>query len=261
MTSAGVDAEPLLEQRRVDAAEVGGRLDVAVAVEAVLQAGELADHLPLRARADQEADAGGAVVGACVAVLLGAPPELRPDVHEHAVGEAARLEVALEREQRVRGQLQPLREVARLVRVRVVVPRRGQRDDVQRQAAREHRREAGEPSRERVLRLRVGHRAREARLAVRRLEGQQLVAQPVDLRGDARGGGERRIAVARAPSAPIALSIRVSTSPQTRLLQKSYWSGPSIDATGTFAVASAGASVSSSESPCSGLSIAPTPSR
>ena len=99
-----VDAEPLLEQRRIDAAEVGGRLHVAVLVEAVLQAGELADHLPVRARADQEADAGRAVVGARVAVLLGAPAELRPDVHEHAVGEAARLEVALEREQRVRRQ-------------------------------------------------------------------------------------------------------------------------------------------------------------
>jgi hypothetical protein len=43
-------------------------------------------------------------------------------VHEDAVGEAARLEVALEREQRVGGRLQALRERARLVGVRVVMP-------------------------------------------------------------------------------------------------------------------------------------------
>jgi hypothetical protein len=43
------------------------------------------------------------------------------------------------------------------------------------------------------------------------------------------------------PSEPIAFSIRVSTSPHTLFDQKSYWSGPSIDATGIFAVARAGA--------------------
>ena len=35
-----------------------------------------------------------------------AAAELRPDEHEHAVGEPARLEVALEREQRVGRQLE-----------------------------------------------------------------------------------------------------------------------------------------------------------
>src|SRR5581483_8240052 len=108
--AARVDAEPLLEERRVDAAEVGGRGDVAVVVEALREPGELADHLRLRARPDQEADARRAVVGAGVAVLLRAPPELRPHVHEHAIGEAARLEVALEGEQRVRRELQALGE-------------------------------------------------------------------------------------------------------------------------------------------------------
>ena len=63
------------------------------------------------------------------------------------------------------------------------------------------------------------------------------------------------------PSEPIAVSMRCSTSPHTLLLQKSYWSGPSTEATGTRAVASAGASVSSSDSPCSGLSVVPTRSR
>ena len=67
---------------------------------------------------------------------------------KHAIGEAARLEVALEREQGVRRQLQSLRKIARLIRVRVVMPRRRQRDDVQRQSAAEHRRKAGKPPRE-----------------------------------------------------------------------------------------------------------------
>ena len=52
-----------------------------------------------RPRADQEADPGGAVVGPVRAVLLARAAELRPEVDEHPVGEAARLEVALEREE------------------------------------------------------------------------------------------------------------------------------------------------------------------
>ena len=47
-------------------------------------------------------------------------PNSRPDVDEHTVGEPARLEVALEGEQRVGGQLQALRERLRLVGVGVV---------------------------------------------------------------------------------------------------------------------------------------------
>ena len=68
-------------------------------------------------------EAGGAVVGAVGAVLLAAAAELRPDLDQHAVREAARLEVALEGEQRVGGRLQALREVLRLAVVRVVVAR------------------------------------------------------------------------------------------------------------------------------------------
>ena len=41
------------------------------------------------------------MVGAVRRVVLDAPAELRPDQRQHAVGEAAGLEVALEREQRV----------------------------------------------------------------------------------------------------------------------------------------------------------------
>src|SRR5579872_5720705 len=59
-----VTVEPLRDQGAVDAAEVGGRNEVALTVEATLQAGVLADHSAAYARADEEADAGGAVVGA-----------------------------------------------------------------------------------------------------------------------------------------------------------------------------------------------------
>src|SRR5204862_4078210 len=92
----GVGAEPLLEQRGVDPAEVGGRQEVAVVVELV-DPRELADHLAADTRADQEARARCAVVGAAV-VLLGAAAELRPDERDDAIGETAGLEVALEGE-------------------------------------------------------------------------------------------------------------------------------------------------------------------
>jgi hypothetical protein len=76
------------------------------------------------------------MVGALGAVLLAAAPELRPDEREDAVGEAARLEVALERKQRVAGQLQPGREAVWLIRVRVVHAVRAERDAVEGQAGR-----------------------------------------------------------------------------------------------------------------------------
>src|SRR5919197_1028660 len=75
-----VEAEPLLEQRRVDAAEIGGGHEVAVAVEAGRpQARELADHPPPDPRPDQERSSAGAVVGPRGAVLIGPAAELRPD--------------------------------------------------------------------------------------------------------------------------------------------------------------------------------------
>ena len=60
------------------------------------------------------------------------------------------------------------------------------------------------------------------------------------------------------PSVPIVSSIRSSIGPHTLRAQKLYSSGPETDATGTRAVASAGASRPSSESPCSGFSYEPT---
>ena len=89
------------------------------------------------------------MVGAARAVLLRAAAELRPDVDEHAVGEPARLEVALEGEQRVGRELQVVGELLRLVVVRVVAAGGGQRDDAERQAGGEHRGEPGEAPRER----------------------------------------------------------------------------------------------------------------
>ena len=62
--------------------------------------GNSPDHGALRLRADDHREPGRAVVGAA-AVLLGAAAELAPDVDQHAVGEAARLEVGLERGQRL----------------------------------------------------------------------------------------------------------------------------------------------------------------
>src|SRR5262249_55126879 len=95
-----VEVEPLLEERRVHAAEVRRRLQVAVLVQARREPGKLADLRTGGTRAEEEAGPGRAVAGAARAVLLGAPAELRPDEREHAVGDAARLEVALERIER-----------------------------------------------------------------------------------------------------------------------------------------------------------------
>ena len=69
---------------------------------------------------------------------LRAAAELRPDVNEHAVGDAAPLEVALEREQAVGRQLEAVGEGLRLVGVRVVGAGRLQRDAPDREAGVEH---------------------------------------------------------------------------------------------------------------------------
>ena len=55
-----------------------------------------------RARALHPGDAAGAVVGAARLVALGPAAELRPHERQHAVGDAARLEVGLEGGQRLR---------------------------------------------------------------------------------------------------------------------------------------------------------------
>ena len=144
MIWAGVHAQPLLQQRAVDAAEVGGVPQVVVLVEH-RESGELADHLALRLRSDQEAGAGRAVVGAG-SVLLGPAAELAPHVHEHAVLDAARLEVALERAQAVPDLEQVARQAVELVRVGVVAARLD-RHHLQRQPAVDHRRQRAQPAR------------------------------------------------------------------------------------------------------------------
>ena len=105
------------------------------------------------------------MVGAARAVLLRAPAELRPDVDEHAVGEPARLEIALEGEQRVGGELEPVGRGPGLVVMGVVATRSRERDDAERQPGSEHRGEAGEAARESVVAGRVGDRARETVLS------------------------------------------------------------------------------------------------
>ena len=60
-----VDAEPLLEERRVDAAEVRrSRLRLPSSSRPVFRPGNSPTIVPFDARADEEADAGRAVVGA-----------------------------------------------------------------------------------------------------------------------------------------------------------------------------------------------------
>ena len=140
-----VVAEPLLEQRAVDAAEVGGRAcRLPSSSRPSVSPGNSPTICPRRVRADQEADAGGAVVGAVEPFSLARRPNSDQTSDEHAVGEAARLEVALEGEQRVaRSASRPSGERLRLVGVRVVPPGAVQRDAADRQARAEHRREAG----------------------------------------------------------------------------------------------------------------------
>src|SRR5205823_1830858 len=94
-----VRVEPLLEERGVEPAEIRRRDEIAVVVEALREAGELAERPAARARAEDERGAGGAVVGPLRPVLLRAPAELRPHERQHAVREPARLEVALEGEE------------------------------------------------------------------------------------------------------------------------------------------------------------------
>ena len=137
----------------------------------VAEPGELADHPAGGLRAHQQARAAGAVVGAR-AVGRGAAPELAPDVHEHAVGDAARLEVGLERGQRGGQHAEVLRQRRGLVLVRVVAAVGVERDDLQRQVLVDHVRERGEPLRERMVGGRVGDRV---------LPGAGVVLEPGEL--------------------------------------------------------------------------------
>ena len=99
--AVGVGLEPLLEQPRVDAPEVRCRLEVAVLVERV-QARELADLRPGGVRPDQEAAAGGAVVGPERRVLLDPAAELAEGQQDDPVGLPGGGQVVVERRDRVR---------------------------------------------------------------------------------------------------------------------------------------------------------------
>ena len=69
------------------------------------------------------------MIGAARPVLLRPAAELCPDVHEHPVGESARLQIALEGEQRIGCELEPVGEILRLVVVGVVAAGSRQRHD------------------------------------------------------------------------------------------------------------------------------------
>ena len=209
MIARGVGRATARASAAVDAAEVGGRLEVAVGVEPAREARELADHLAGGARADQERDAGGAVVGAGRGVLAargGRTPTRRSVSTRSAI--AARLEVALEGEQRVGGQL-PSAAARALPPASACVsnsPGRGRarRSGIGRPAAIIAASPAslcGNGS----LELRVGDRAASA--APWRLNGSSCSRRWFDSSGDLAGGRTSRVARARAPNAPSASSI------------------------------------------------------
>ena len=135
-----------------------------------------------------------------------------------------------------------------------------QPDDAHRHPAGDHRGEPGEAVRERVGRARVGDRAVEAVLEVA-----ELVVEVVRVVGGLPGLlAARRRSTSCAPrrcSPPSAASTPRAGAARCPGGAKVYWSAPCSVATGTFAVASAGCSVASSVSPCTGLSGAPTLSR
>ena len=116
-------------------------------------------------------------------VLLGAAAELRPHEREHAVGDPARLEVALEREQARRRDAEVLGQLLGLVGVRVPGARRGQRRAADRQPGGEHRRQPGEPPREAVLGRRVRGLRDVGRLAVAAERRQRLAHAARERRG------------------------------------------------------------------------------
>ena len=89
------DFQPLVEQGRVDAAEVDG-----VDRVAVLEAGQVgvrAVQAGLDGLAQEEDRGRGAVVGPAAAVLAQPPAELREDQHQHPLGFARILQVVEER--------------------------------------------------------------------------------------------------------------------------------------------------------------------
>ena len=158
---------------------------------------------------------GGAVVGAARAVLLRAPAELRPDEREHAVGDAARLEIALERVERRGGRRQRGRRAPR-PGPRACRTRRSPRARRSAAAARPRsspRGPAGCVGNE-SLPVGYGDRRRDRVLGRRTAAAGGAAVSACAVTSADRAHG-RVAASGRAPSVPIASSMRVSTSPQT----------------------------------------------
>src|SRR6516162_1979003 len=83
--SCRVSAEPLLDQRGVDLAEVGRGFEVSLEHE-VVEAWRLAVHPALDGASDDEVHLCGAVIGAEARVLRHTPAELAVYVHDDIVG-------------------------------------------------------------------------------------------------------------------------------------------------------------------------------
>ena len=104
-TRAALDAQPVLEQRGVDAAEVGRDDEVVVVVELRSPGNSL--RIPPFARLPTSSSRPPAPWSVPPrVVVLGPAAELAPDHREHARGEPARVEVGLPGEQRVAEVLQ-----------------------------------------------------------------------------------------------------------------------------------------------------------
>ena len=134
------------------------------------------------------------MVGAGGAVLVGAAAELAPDLDQHAVVLAARLEVALEGQDRIAGAAQVVAERVLLVGVGVVAARGRDRHRRQGHPAADHLGQAREPLAE--AGVGVGHRRGVA------LKGGEQLAQVVGLRRRATDLGHVGGVRGEAPEAP-----------------------------------------------------------
>src|SRR5439155_22862779 len=92
-----------------------------------------------RSGADQERDAGCTVIGPAGGILGGPATELCPDERQHSPSELSCLEILLEDDQCGGDLLQAIGPGARLLRVRVVAARRGDRNRANREPGSEHR--------------------------------------------------------------------------------------------------------------------------
>src|SRR5262249_36859982 len=110
-------AEPAVQERGIDPAEVDGVLRVAVGQ--VAQVGIGAVQPRLDPRSEQEHRGGGAVIGAAAGVLRKTTPELRKDQHQRPAGVSRLAQVVEEGPQRVAHLAEQIVVCPELIGVRV----------------------------------------------------------------------------------------------------------------------------------------------